>query len=279
MFVRWLGTAAHIVETATTRILLDPFVSRPGLRQVAGAPLVPDEGAIFAMVRTRVDAILCGHSHYDHLLDAPLIAAKTGALLAGSRTTCAFGRAAGLAEDRLVLAPPEGRVFTVGDIEVRFVPSLHGRFFFGRVPTTGEALHVDALPARQRDYKMGGAFGLHLRGGGVSLYHNGSADLIDTALAGLDADVVLAGLAGRFATPDYVERLTRALRPKLVVPTHHDAFFAPLSRGLHLLPKVNLDGFVTEVQRFSEGARVITPDYEESLAIPQGDAREAVLVD
>ena len=55
-----------------------------------------------------LDAVLCGHSHYDHLLDAPLVARATGAKLVGSRTTCAFGRAAGLTESQLVEIPPAG---------------------------------------------------------------------------------------------------------------------------------------------------------------------------
>jgi len=281
MHVRWLGTAAHVVETETTRVLLDPFVSRPGLRRVMGSRLTPDEAQIFAHVRTRIDAILCGHSHFDHLLDAPLLALRTGAKLAGSRTTCAFARAAGVPQDQLIEVPPTGLRFTIGDIDVRFVPSLHGRFAFGRVPADGERAHVDpaSLPAHAYAYKMGGAFGIHLTAHGTSLYHNGSADLIDAQLDGLRADVLLAGLAGRYATRDYVGRLTHLLAPRLVVPTHHDAFFAPLDRGVHLLPFIDLDGFVSEVRGFLPGARVVTPDYEEVLAIAPKDAAQSVLID
>ena len=78
---------------------------------------------------------------------------------------------------------------------------------------------------------------------GTTVYHNGSADLIDTELGGAHADVLLVGLAGRQATRGYLERLVHALSPKVIVPTHHDAFFAPLAWGVHLLPNVDLDGF------------------------------------
>ena len=40
-----------------------------------------------------------------------------------------------------------------------------------------------------------------------------------------------------------------------------------------------LDGFVTEAQRSSPGARVITPDYGERLAIAPGDASQSFLSD
>ena len=279
--VRWLGTASHVIETATTRVLIDPYLSRPGLRGVALAPLVPDEAEIWKHVRTRVDAVLCGHSHFDHLMDAPRIAERTGAKLVGSMTTCAFGRASGLPEAQLMEVPPDGARFTIGDIDVRFVPSQHGRILFGRVPMPGEVSHVDRLPARMNAYRLGGAFGILLSAGGVRVYHNGSADLVDAALDGERADVVLLGLVGRQATPDYVGRITRALSPRLIVPTHHDAFFASLDRGVHLLPGIDLDGFVADVRRLAPDARVITPGYEEALAVPPAsrDVREAVLLD
>ena len=102
---------------------------------------------------------------------------------------------------------------------------------------------------------------------GVTLYHNGSADLVDAELEGERADVLVAGLAGRRGTENYVARLLSALDPKVVVPTHHDAFFAPLERGVHLLPGVDLDGFVSEVGVRAPEARVITPGYTEWVAV------------
>jgi L-ascorbate metabolism protein UlaG (beta-lactamase superfamily) len=213
-------------------------------------------------------------------MDAPLIARATGAKLVGSVTTCAFGRASGLPESQLVEIPAGGAEVTVGDLTVRYVPSLHGRILFGKVPFPGEVRAVEALPARAHDYRMGGAFGLYLRApDGTSVYHNGSADLVDAEIASLHADVALIGLAGRQATRDYVARLLGALRPRLVVPTHHDAFFAPLDRGVHLLPNVDLDGFVAEARRLAPDARLVTPDYFEALAIPVGAAQDAAFLD
>jgi L-ascorbate metabolism protein UlaG (beta-lactamase superfamily) len=271
--VRWLGTAGHIVESATTTVLIDPFVTRPGFLRML-RPLTPDEDAIAARIPVRVDAVLCGHSHYDHLLDAPAIAKRTGAKLCGSATTAAFGRTSGVPQERLVVVPPEGATFSVGDLQIQYVPSLHGRIFLGRVPFPGEVTSP-SLPARFWHYRMGGAFGIVVRAKGVTLYHNGSADLVDAQLDGIRADVLLVGLAGRKATPNYLQRLTDKLQPRLLVPTHHDSFFGRIDGPMRLLPGIDLDGFAAEAQAI---ARVITPDYDEVLAVPP-DARDAALLE
>ena len=57
----------------------------------------------------------------------------------------------------------------------------------------------------------------------------------------------------------------------------YDAFFAPLEDGLHLLPGIDVEGFVSEVFTRAPRAAVITPDYEEPICVPPNDARGAVL--
>ncbi|CAN5904806.1 MBL fold metallo-hydrolase [soil metagenome] len=272
----WLGTAGFVIESPETTLLVDPFVTRPGFRRIASR-MVPDDLAIARHVPSNVDAVLCGHSHFDHVADAPRIAKHTRAKLVGSASTCAWGRSEGLPESQLVQIPASGALVRFGDIEVRFVPSRHGKIAFGRVPLPGEVRTTPRGPGRLWHYRMGGAFGLLIKAPGVSIYHNGSADLIDAELDGERADVLIAGLAGRKGTENYVGRLVGALAPKLVIPTHHDAFFAPLERGLHLLPGIDLEGFVSEVYLRAPRASVITPDYEEPICVPANDARGAVL--
>jgi L-ascorbate metabolism protein UlaG (beta-lactamase superfamily) len=274
--ITWLGTAGFVIESPETTLLIDPYVSRPGFRRLLGR-LVPDELALARHIPTKVDAILCGHSHFDHIADAPRIAKQTNAKLVGSPSTCQWGRAEGLPESQLVPISETGAIVRFGDLEVRFVPSRHGKIFFGKVPAPGVVSNTPRGPGHIWHYRMGGAFGILIKAPGVTIYHNGSADLIDAELEGEQADVLLAGLAGRKGTENYVGRLISALEPKLVVPTHHDAFFAPLERGLHLLPGIDVEGFVSEVYLRAPGASVITPDYEEPICVPPNDARGSVL--
>jgi L-ascorbate metabolism protein UlaG (beta-lactamase superfamily) len=145
------------------------------------------------------------------------------------------------------------------------------------VPLPGEVLRAPRLPVRAWHYKMGGAFGILVRAPGVSVYHNGSADLVDAELEGEHADVLLVGLAGRRGTRDYVKRLVEALRPGLVVPTHHDAFFAPLEAGVRLLPGVDLDGFAREVYGLAPRATVVAPEYGERVDVDPNEPRAAAI--
>jgi len=71
-------------------------------------------------------------------------------------------------------------------------------------------------------------YGIRIEVAGISLYHQGSANLDDGQLAHAPVDVFLAGVAGRSVTPRYWERILPRLDPRVIVPTHYDDFFKPL---------------------------------------------------
>src|SRR5213075_3140263 len=72
----YLGVAGWQLEAAGTIVITDPYLSRPA---DPDAPLVPDAAAIAAHTPPHADLVLVGHSHHDHLLDAPSVARRTGA--------------------------------------------------------------------------------------------------------------------------------------------------------------------------------------------------------
>src|SRR5262249_42214915 len=83
--VRWLGTAGFAIEHDGWTVLLDPYLTRAPLSRCIFRRLEPDEAAA-AKHTPRADAIVLGHTHFDHALDAPLIARRTGASVYGSKS-------------------------------------------------------------------------------------------------------------------------------------------------------------------------------------------------
>ena len=144
-----------------------------------------------------------------------------------------------------------------GPFVVRFIPSRHSKLLFGRkVPMDGALTcdHLDGLAPGA--YKCGAVYGIRIDVAGITLYHQGSADLNDSELRGGPVDVFLAGVAGRNVTPHYWERILPKLDPRVVVPTHYDNFFSPLGVPQDFVRRVNLSDVPREVHRVARDATV-----------------------
>src|SRR3954452_22072632 len=82
--LEWLGVAGHSLSYQATTVLVDPYVSRAPLRALLlRRRALPDPRLIERYIQ-RADAILIGHTHWDHAVDAPAIARRDGATVYGS---------------------------------------------------------------------------------------------------------------------------------------------------------------------------------------------------
>lgn len=202
--VRWLGTAGFAVEHEGAVLLLDPYVTRASLGACIAAPLRSDAIAV-SRHAPRADAIVVGHTHFDHALDVPAIALQTGAMVFGSRSAAALCRASGVPEARVrdVERPPGGQpiVAEVGPFRLRFVPSAHSRFLFGRVPFPGEIDDCDQVPLRTERYRCGAVFAVEIRVAGRTIVHLGSAELAGEAFEAREPELVLLCTAGWQSSP------------------------------------------------------------------------------
>jgi L-ascorbate metabolism protein UlaG (beta-lactamase superfamily) len=216
----------------------------------------PSEAAIDRWIR-RADSILVGHTHFDHALDVPAIARRTGARVYGSTSMTTLMGLYGL-EAQAVTAEPY-RVYETGPFRITFVPSVHSTLMLGkRVPMAGEITcdHLDGLIPQA--YRCSQTWGIHIAVVGMSIYHQGSADMVDDAVRHTDVDLFLCGIAGREFSDRYVDRVMRKLSPRVVVPMHFDDFLRPLEAPLGFTPGVDLTGFAEEVRRVSPGIAVRT---------------------
>lgn len=239
--VSWFGVSAVLVRDQRSAIFIDPFFSRPGgaWHLLTNPALVPDEAAIRRGLQQagveRLDAVLVSHSHYDHAMDAGLVARLTGARLIGSSSTLNIGRGAGLGEDRLLLAEP-GRVLRVADFKLLFLDSAHAGATGGR--PLGEIARPLIPPARIGDYRQGGTYSILLQHPAGRLLHHGSAGFRPGMLSGHEADTVLLGVALIDDLDAYLAEVVRATGARRVFPLHWDDFTRPLQAPLSPMPLV-----------------------------------------
>jgi len=257
--LEWLGVAGYRLTYEGTTVLVDPYVSRvPLLSVILRRPTLPDATLIDRYVR-RADAILIGHTHWDHAVDAPAIARRDGATVYGSDSLARLMALHGL--DGVIVEP--GRRYEIGPFTVSFTPSRHSKLLFGRkVPFDGPLTCEDLHGLSPGAYRCGDVFGIRIEVAGTSFYHQGSADLRDDARIE-PVDVFLAGIAGRQVTPHYWRRILPRLDPRVVVPTHYDNFFAPLDKPLSLVRRVELEGLPDEIRAVSSAAAL--------AAVPRAD--------
>jgi L-ascorbate metabolism protein UlaG (beta-lactamase superfamily) len=226
---RWTGTSGFRLDVGHASIAFDPFVTRPGLlRTFFRRPRIDD--ALVADRFSDLDAAFVGHTHYDHAMDLPAVArASPHARIHGSPTTVELCRRLGVGGGRLVAVADRDRL-EVGPFAVEVVASDHGVVpifgCFDRIELKGGG--VPGTPFR---YPRGAVFAWRVEVGGRSLHVQGSAGIDDAALERQPpVDVLLACLAARQRTTDYLKRLGARLRPKVLVPLHHDNFYRPLSK-------------------------------------------------
>jgi len=256
--VSWLGVSGYRLTFNGVSLFIDPYVSRVPLRSLLlRRTAMPDEALIdrYASAPGDVAGVLVGHTHFDHAVDAPAIARRYRARAYGSASLGHLMRLHGLGDLAVEVVPH--KPYELGPFVVRFVPSRHSKLLFGRkVPMDGELTcdHLDGLAPGA--YRCGAVYGIRIEVAGISLYHQGSADLDDSELPDEPVDIFLAGVAGRSFTPRYWERILPGLDPRVIVPTHYDNFFSPLGREQDFVRRLDLAALPGEVSAVSREARL-----------------------
>jgi L-ascorbate metabolism protein UlaG (beta-lactamase superfamily) len=240
--VRWTGTTTLVFSDSETTWMTDGWFSRPGPLRLLLGEIAPDVAAIErGLARNGIDAlhplaaVFPVHSHYDHAMDAPEVARRTGALLLGSESTANIGRGWGLAE-RQIRVVRDRELIVLGKFRITPIVSRHFEFPDPRVRerALGDPDITEPLvpPAKALAYKVGVAWVLHVAHPKGSWLVVGSAGYLEGALEGYSADTVFLGIGGLGSQTDayretYWRETIARTDPRRIIPIHWDSLTAP----------------------------------------------------
>ena len=245
--VTFLGNTTLVIRDKQTTLLVDGFLSRPGpgLLRCAIGTMGPSKEIIkkelAAAGVARVDAVLVGHAHHDHALDATAIADLYNAEAIGSNSFAKIydGSHDRSLERKLTPIPPCGGSREFGGFAVHFIPSLHGaRCSLIQRLLGGEITQPLHLPAHISRLKCGDVFALRIT--------HKQGEIVVTTTAGAragtlqgrkPADVLFLSIGylsseGSGAQDFYWKQTVEATQPDVIVPVHWDDFTIKLSEGL-----------------------------------------------
>lgn len=240
--VSFLGVTSLLFDDGESAVMTDGFFTRPSLTRTLLTRLRSDPARVDHALRRAgvdtLDAVACGHSHYDHALDSAAVACRTGATLVGGESTAQLGRGAHLPSDRIATVTP-GDTQTFGAFTLTFLESEHSHPDRIR----GVIDHALSQPARALAYKCGETWSIlveHHKSGHSALVHS-SAGYRPGMLHGRRADVAYLAVGQLGHQPrDFIERYwdetVTTVGARTVILTHWDDFFRPLTKPLRALP-------------------------------------------
>ena len=256
--VTFLGVSTLLVDDGETALLTDGFFTRPGKLATLLGRIAPDPAAIRRGLDAagihRLAAIFVVHSHYDHALDAPLVALQTGAVLVGSSSTANIARGLDFPDERFRLVHASEPMH-FGRFTVTMIPSRH----FPHGVAMGEIEAPLRPPDRASAWQEGGSYSELIEHPLGTLLVQGSAGWRDGALDGRRADVVALGI-GALGTSDaayldgYYRAVIEAVRPRCVIPIHYDDYTLPLDGDLEPMPSM-LDDVPATLRALEQRAR------------------------
>jgi L-ascorbate metabolism protein UlaG (beta-lactamase superfamily) len=239
--VRFAGVATLVFDDGDTAWMTDGFFSRPGVTRVFLSKIKPDEAAIDRELQrlhiSKLKAVVPVHSHYDHAMDSPLVAQRTGAMLVGSASTINIGRGLGTAEDHMSVITAGGAL-EFGAWKLTFIPSRHSPTPFSDGKTSETILAPLVTPARATAWKEGTVWSILVEhSSGRTMLVQGSAGFEPGALAGRHADTVFLGVGTLGKKTEayrsqYWNEVVKQVGAKRVIPIHWDDFFQPLDESL-----------------------------------------------
>ena len=265
--VTWIGVSTLLIDDGTTALMIDGFFTRPGAPRVLLSRIAPRPDIVAECLRragvTRLAAVICAHSHYDHAMDAPIWVNETGADLIGSESTANIGRGLNVPESSLKVVT-DGQTLSYNDFELTFIHSVHspGDLYPGVVT------EPVVPPAPTRAWKSATCYSVLVNHPQGRILIHASANFVPGALAGHHADVIYFGVgllgkqSGEFINT-YWNEVVVTTGARRIILVHWDDFFRTLDHPLRPMPYVadDFDATMNRLLPLAEraGVEVLIP--------------------
>lgn len=279
--ITFLGTSSFLVQTPRANILIDGYFTRSELNVFGGVK--PNEKLIskalcqlgIALVHhefvdaeqrdscrkntKRLDAVIPVHAHFDHALDAPLVAALTGAALVGdanikrlskvTKETFPMTDAVWKGVEFVDLEVPKPAVkatkcsyvhnskqkLPYGDIQVTLFETPHSCNLASVVLEAKKAPEVTRFPTSIFSMKKGVSLSVHIEFAGRRMLILPTAGKLGSRIEDLQllAEVLFLGAGGlnlgnKKRMDTFVENTILASQAQRVFPIHLDDFTKPI---------------------------------------------------
>lgn len=252
--ITWFGVSTLLFDDGETQILIDGFVSRPGMIDILAGRPVDNDAATINWFLNEYDvlglaAIVPLHAHFDHAMDIGAIANRTNASILGSASAANIARGAGVPPDQVVVVS-DGEEYRFGRFTIAFIETSHAPIGWnGEIPLPGRVGAPLELPAPVTEMRAGTSYAIVVSHPDGSALVQGSAGVREGNLDHLSIDTVLLGVGlieglGR----DYINRYWRstvtATGADTVIPIHFDDYTRPFG-DIEPAPRVLDDLSVT----------------------------------
>lgn len=269
---RWLTVASLALDDGKTRILFDPSWTRPEfLHWLNVKTYRSDETLVRAILREnhleRIDAVFASHSHFDHVVDAPMVSKVSGAVFYTDESSERLARAYKETTIKTIRITPHQKI-RIGDFTVTPLPRKHPQilhlfdFLPGPVPKKTELSFWD--------YRTGDTwFYLIEHPEGTILLDQGSETNLETLKPHTQKiDVLLQGIANRKDDESVLQGYAKFFQPKIYVPLHFDNFFLTFQRGEEGdLPGVRIEEILDKLKKAYPTMKVDRPMYGKPITL------------
>lgn len=291
--IHYTGAGGLYVQKDKTALLVDPFFSNPGplISNIFRRKLPIDSSAIrhyFGRAigqpkdtQGKIKAVLVSHSHYDHLMDVPLLwheqlLHRDSVQFIGSKTTGHYLKGAGIPNSSIGVTLKKeatnsrqtGKMYTLDNGSIRIYPIVnahapHARILGIPIKFYKGKANKDKFPRRLGGFKEGQTFAFLIdflnksRQIDFRLFVQTSSSkppngfIPDSLRKQHPIDLAVLGVASFKQVKKYPDALLERMQPRHVLLVHWENFFrsiASLKVKPRAVPKTNVLKFIKKVE-------------------------------